>query len=953
MFSSRKGGFLTGNLFRVQVFNATVQTLITAFAGSRFPKTWGAILVCFLFFVGQHSNSLTENSDETADPGYYQTMDYGSVIAESIRQDWPEEALARKGLAIRVGGEVAMIFDTDLMRFAAGTVGGWLDISNTAYTSFKGSDIPRIEGRQVFGSSEIAGWANGGSFDGPREKGMGNLPRNWAHYNGYYRHGEQVILSYSVGDTGVLELPGAITHGNEGAISFVRTLLVEASGRSMQTLLFEKKDSWSVVRRDEDGSMVLETGDGALGIRLTDAPEGAKITEEQGRVILYLPPSENMRTIRVMIFEMNSPDDVLFDVFPQQLKDWAVPDLQQWTEGGPARWEEDIAVAGELGGEDSAYVIDNIGIPFDNPWGSRMRLTGLDFFDDGSRAAVSTWNGDVWIVSGIDASLENIHWSRFASGLFYPMGIAIVDEQVHVIERSQLTRLHDLNGNGEADYYENLNNDGVVYPMAHSLGLEVDSQGYFYFFKNGNRVPGDIPLHGALMRVSPDGTTREVYANGFRGSNSMAIGPGDRILTADQEGNWVPVERIDVVRQGGFHGYRPHGGEDLKVGDFETPVAWIPRHINNSSGSMTYAGDSRWGPLAGHWILGSYGQGTLLALLTEEIGDRLQGGVVQMSLDTNTGLMRGRMNPADGQLYKVGMLGWGRAAWDPEQIEDARFMRVRYTGQPANLPAGLHTNPNGITIEFTDPLDPVSASEISNYTAQRWEYIYSERYGSPEMSLERPGQEGRDPVIITDIKLSDDNRSVFLEIDDFRSVIQMKISYELQFENGGKNQDSVYFTVNWVSEDDTAELPEWQQRIIDGYRAPDDIAAAEVQEEEPVFEGQEEPEWYRQGGSIFQSYCSSCHVGGGVAPPMNESEWAAGSHEAFIRIVLHGKRGERGIMAPFSWMEDGEIATLVNYIRTRWYETGEQITASDVEQIRQYTSERTGLWTKEELRELE
>src|SRR5699024_7298488 len=121
-------------------------------------------------------------------------------------------------------------------------------------------------------------------------------------------------------------------------------------------------------------------------------------------------------------------------------------------------------------------VVDQIPIPFDNPWGSWMRLSGIDFFNGGKRAAVSTWNGDVWVVSGIDDSLENVRWKRFASGLFYPMGLAIVDGKIYVTERSQLTRLHDLNGDREADYYENVNNDGIVYPMAHSLELQVDSE---------------------------------------------------------------------------------------------------------------------------------------------------------------------------------------------------------------------------------------------------------------------------------------------------------------------------------------------------------------------------------------------------------------------------------------------------------------------------------------------
>jgi glucose/arabinose dehydrogenase len=96
-----------------------------------------------------------------------------------------------------------------------------------------------------------------------------------------------------------------------------------------------------------------------------------------------------------------------------------------------------------------------------------MRLTGVDFFADGKRAAVCTMDGDVWTVSGIDESLATLTWRRFASGLFQSLGLRIVDEKVYVLGRDQITRLHDLDGDGEADFYENFNNDVGVTPAYH------------------------------------------------------------------------------------------------------------------------------------------------------------------------------------------------------------------------------------------------------------------------------------------------------------------------------------------------------------------------------------------------------------------------------------------------------------------------------------------------------
>jgi hypothetical protein len=66
--------------------------------------------------------------------------------------------------------------------------------------------------------------------------------------------------------------------------------------------------------------------------------------------------------------------------------------------------------------------------------------------------------GEVWIVSGLDESLEHLRWRRFATGLNQPLGLRVVDGVIHVLGRDQITRLHDVNGDGEADFYECFSN---------------------------------------------------------------------------------------------------------------------------------------------------------------------------------------------------------------------------------------------------------------------------------------------------------------------------------------------------------------------------------------------------------------------------------------------------------------------------------------------------------------
>ena len=52
------------------------------------------------------------------------------------------------------------------------------------------------------------------------------------------------------------------------------------------------------------------------------------------------------------------------------------------------------------------FAVDRITWPAENPWHSWMRFGDFDFLDDGNAAAISTWNGDVWRVDGLDDDLD-------------------------------------------------------------------------------------------------------------------------------------------------------------------------------------------------------------------------------------------------------------------------------------------------------------------------------------------------------------------------------------------------------------------------------------------------------------------------------------------------------------------------------------------------------------------
>jgi glucose/arabinose dehydrogenase len=445
--------------------------------------------------------------------------------------------------------------------------------------------------------------------------------------------------------------------------------------------------------------------------------------------------------------------------------------------------------------EKGPYVVDTLPAPESNPWKAWLRWTGLDFFSDG-RAALCTWNGDVWVASGIDAGLDRILWKRFAAGLYEPLGLKIVKDEVHVLCRDQITRLRDLDGDGEADFYANFWNGLVTVGNYHAFAFELhtDSKGNFYCTVDGQRVDPEVPLHGCLVRISPDGRSHEVVARGLRAPNGMSVGPNDEITVSDNQGNWIPTSRLNLVRSGGFYGFVPHAGTPEPPKTYDPPLCWIPMAWDNSSGGQIWVTSDAWGPLRGKLLHTSYGTGSLFLVPFERVDGVAQGAIQKFPLSFSSGIMRGRFHPKDGQLYVAGLKGWQTTG-----VKDPGFYRVRYTGGPVEMLDGWHAEAGKLSLTFTSPLDPETAAETDSWGLLRWNYLWSEKYGSNDYSIADPKKQVRDPVELKSVKLSPDGRTVTFGIPDLAPAMQMQVKGRIRTATGAPLPVEVHLTLNRVN----------------------------------------------------------------------------------------------------------------------------------------------------------
>ncbi len=716
----------------------------------------------------------------------WERMDYGPFLSGTFDLPEPKGNTALKGIIVSFDKDQTtnVLFDTETLRYAGGWTGDFLDFHGVAYD---GAHVatPKAVGTQVFGTPVMPGWADkDGSFkdprSGPADNGknmpdtpIGNLP--WMHYRGLYRCGDQVVFSYTVNGVGVLDTPGVIQVGN-GAV-FTRTIEVDASASPLTLVLDEKRTNLFEISME--------------ALRFGVAPNGM--------TAVTIPPHDKPTQYRLAI--SNTANTTWIDSAKLHV------DFAALTHGGPRRWGDPIVTQGHVGDEAGPYVVDTITLPEKTPYNAWMRTSGFDFFPDGHSAAVCTWNGDVWIVKGIDDKLDHLTWQRYATGLFQTLGLKIVNGEVYVLGRDQITRLHDLNGDGEADWYENFNNDCVVGHGFHEFqhDLQTDSRGNFYFAKGGPVNGGgsgfqyETEDNGCILKVTPDGKTLSVVATGLRAPNGTSMGPGDVMTVSDNQGTWTPACRISFVSPGAFLGVPSTSHLSPPPTNYGNPICWFPyvdgdyTAGDNSSGGAAWDTTGKWGPFDGHMIHLSYGTCSIFNTMIEQVDGIYQGGVCRFALDFDSGIMRARFNPVDGQLYVAGLKGWQTRA-----AKDGAFQRVRYTGRPAHMPAELHVLKEGLSITFTDPVDPSNATDTDNYSVEQWNYIWSNSYGSPDVSRDNPKKHGHDTVDIDSITLSPDHKTVLLKIADWKPVMQVKTVMKIKGADGSPMNWEVDSTVNKI-----------------------------------------------------------------------------------------------------------------------------------------------------------
>ncbi len=445
---------------------------------------------------------------------------------------------------------------------------------------------------------------------------------------------------------------------------------------------------------------------------------------------------------------------------------------------------------------------------------------GLDCLPDGQLAACFH-RGEVYIYNPAKRQ-----WRLFADGLHDPLGIhAVNDHEMIVMQRPELTRIRDTDGDGVADDYETITDGFGMSGNYHEFGYGpvLDKGGNYYISLNvasngagiryelrgeqnrynpiNTRMYSPVPWRGWVMKVTPKGELLP-FAPGFRSPNGLGFDAEGHLLVPDNQGDWLGTSPVYHVEEGKFYGHPAslawREGENRETNKIPIPelekmrtrgAVLFPQGILANSPTQPLLDSTRgkFGPFAGQMLIGDYTHSYVMRMMLEKVDGQLQGAAAPLLERTGmTGGMNRLAFSPDGSLW-VGHTshGWGGSAG---------ISHVTWTGKTPLDILEMHLTKSGFKLVFTKPLKEAEAILPSAYKLKRYRYEYGPAYGSPQRNIE--------DVPVMSATLAPDRKSVTLDLGELVAwrIYEMHLN-GLRSDEGELPLNTMYFyTLNHLLE---------------------------------------------------------------------------------------------------------------------------------------------------------
>jgi hypothetical protein len=403
------------------------------------------------------------------------------------------------------------------------------------------------------------------------------------------------------------------------------------------------------------------------------------------------------------------------------------------------------------------------------------QIGGLEILKDG-RVAAAFHSGEVLIHDP-----KNGEWHTYATGLQEPLGLLQDSKGILVTQLSELTRLIDENGDGVADYYQNVSDEFGMTGNYHEFvfGPARDKEGNLYISLNvasnyagifehlrgefspiglsreimtgwrdpawkelrhkAGRMFSKVPYRGWVLQITPEGKTIP-FASGFRSPDGLFVDDKNRLWVTDNQGDWIGTSPLYHVEKGNFYGHPaslvwkenwqkdPLNLSADVLAKMKTPaVAKFPQGelANSPTQPVATVSQELFGLPEGELLIGDMNQTKLIRFLEDNVAGVTQGTLIPF-LDTSAlgnGNHRVRFDQ-EGNLW----LGKTHLGW----AGDEGIRKISWLKNAFLIADKVKQISNGFTIHFNQPIK----QQLPEVTVTKHTYHYHAKYGSEKVDVQ-------------------------------------------------------------------------------------------------------------------------------------------------------------------------------------------------------------------------
>lgn len=469
---------------------------------------------------------------------------------------------------------------------------------------------------------------------------------------------------------------------------------------------------------------------------------------------------------------------------------------------------------------------------------NQFRVSGLDFFSDG-RLAIATWDaaGTVYILENPSAPKDQHNYKVFANGLHELLGLKIVDDEIYVVQKSELTKLYDKDKDGIADEYICVSNRWPVSTNFHEFTFgPLYKNGKFYISLAIAVNPGGASTNpqmkdrGSIIEIDPKTGDYQVITAGLRTPNGLMMNANGDMFVSDNQGDYLPASKIMHIKDGAFynHTYQPkHPFAEKTV---TQPAIWLQQgEIGNSPTQGAFVPHGRY---KDQLLIGDIHHGGLKRVFLERVNGQIQGAVMRFTQGLRAGINRLTFDK-NNTLYLGGAGVSGNWKTSNQKLDGLMTMELYQKDLFEIIKMEIHSD--GLKLYFSKSLKPEIAWNPQHYQITQWGYKPTHQYGGPKIDPKK--------LEITHVSLSEDGKSASLKI---AGIAKNKVLY-LRLSNSFASQTGellfvgdAYYTLNEIPHD----------KFLTLNQKPAHVQLAKINRvKENTYPGED----------LYRTMCMSCH----------------------------------------------------------------------------------------------